>query len=373
MARRTYTFMKYRYKDIYFVTVDPIKNMGNIRDYLIANTERCVTFHFFAGYDPRQSYVSIFSKGKKIHEARLPSYIGRNHVLKLLSNYVLFVYILFFYVRPGASVLVANPVFCIGNRLFSWLKRLRFVFWIGDYYPNVQGFMKLYNALVLRYNKTLPYVLYESPPIASIYKPLAPAGLYRMLVTLGMRAQSFAARVRKDSTVVLGFIGVIREQQGLDLIFRHLKGAGNVRLEVIGDGYFLPHYKALAVKLGVSHKVKFLGFVEDKNAVISGWDIGMALYENKADNVSKYCEPTKIKDYLECGLPVITTRTTYFYTELEKYGAGVAVDETSKSIQNAVHTIMRQRASFIGGVRKIVRAYRYTPWYQKHFSFLEKA
>ncbi len=364
--------MKYRYNNIYYVIVDPIKNMGNVREYLIANTRHFVTFHFFAGYDPRPSYMCIFKEGKKISERVLPSYTGRNHVLKLLSNYFLYLFILFRYVRPDATVLVANPIFCIGHRMFSAVKSLRYVFWIGDYYQRVSGIMKFYNTLVSHYNRTLPYVLYESPPIENIYRPLAAKGLYRKLVTLGIRPQSSSRRVRKDRKIVLGFIGVIREQQGLDLIFRYLQGSDNTRLEVIGDGYWLPHYKHLAATLGVSRNVKFFGFVEDKQAVIADWDIGMALYENNEDNVSKYCEPTKIKDYLESGLPVITTRTTYFYKELEEFGAGVAVDETGQSIADAVDTIVQRRSSFIDGACKLVKKYEYASWYAKHFSFLSK-
>lgn len=364
--------MKYRYTSIYYVIVDPIKNMGNVREYLIANTKRFVTFHFFAGYDPRQSYLCIYTEGKKVLQKPLPSYTGRNHVLKLLSNYLLYVFILFRYVRPDTSVLVANPIFCIGHRFFSIFKKLRFVFWIGDYYPNVAGFMKFYNALVLQYNRTLPYVLYESPPIEKIYHQLAPKGLYRKLVTLGIRSQLPSKRVRKDPENVLGFIGVIRKQQGLDLMFQYLKVSHNTRLEVIGDGYWLVYYKRRAASLGITHKVKFFGFVEDKKPIIANWDFGMALYENKTNNVSKYCEPTKIKDYLEYNLPVVTTRTTYFYTELEAFGAGVAVDETSQSIAKAVEKIILNRSSFAAGVGKLVKKYEYSTWYAKHFSFLEK-
>lgn len=371
-GRAIVLLMKYRYTSIYYVIVDPIKNMGNVREYLIANTKRFVTFHFFAGYDPRQSYLCIYTEGKKVLQKPLPSYTGRNHVLKLLSNYLLYVFILFRYVRPDTSVLVANPIFCIGHRFFSIFKKLRFVFWIGDYYPDAAGFMKFYNALVLQYNRTLPYVLYESPPIEKIYHQLAPKELYRKLVTLGIRSQLSPKRVRKDRENVLGFIGVIRKQQGLDLMFQYLKVSHNTRLEVIGDGYWLVYYKRLAASLGITHKVKFFGFVEDKKPIIANWDFGMALYENKTNNVSKYCEPTKIKDYLEYNLPVVTTRTTYFYTELEAFGAGVAVDETSQSIARAVRKIILNRSSFAAGVGKLVKKYEYSTWYAKHFSFLEK-
>ena len=97
----------------------------------------------------------------------------------------------------------------------------------------------------------------------------------------------------------------------------------------------------------------------------------MALYENTSDNVSKYCEPVKIKDYLEYGLPVITTKTTYMHKEIEKFHAGEVIDENVGSLKKAIDKIAKNYSLYEDGINQILNKYEYKKWYTKSFSFLE--
>ncbi len=365
-----------KYKNIVFVTGDPIKNMGNFRSYLIDNTDNLVTFHFSHGYSNKPSFMERFSKGIKTERKDFYQFKINSNILKLLSYYAYLSYILFVYGNKKSFVIVEKPFFLILNSIFSKLKGFKYVYWIGDYYPNSEGFMAVYNKLARYYNENLKYVVYESPPVEVVYKNMIPPNLlknkFRRLITLGMKEKLLDKKNKEKKKIVLGFIGIIREQQGLDLAYKFLKENNNCILEVVGSGYKLDHYKKLAKKMKLDKKIKFLGFVEDLEETIKGWDMGLALYENTDDNLSIYCEPTKIKDYLEFGLPVITTKTTYFYKEVAGLKAGMAIEETIDELDTAIKKIMDNYEVYKKGVKKLVKKYEYSSWYDRHWDFLKK-
>ena len=362
-----------KYKNIVFTIHESIKNLGNFRSYLIDNTEYLVTFHFPHGYLPKSSYVEVFKNGSIVLRKEFPRYKGKNNIIKLILYYAYFQYVLLRYARKDSFVIVENPIFCIFNSIPSFIKKTKFVLWVGDFFPQNTGFMWFYNKMADFYNKTLDYVIYVSPPTFNIYKKRTPKrdGQFRKIISLGMKREILHDNPRSQKPV-LGFIGVIREQQGLDLALEFVT-KHNVFLEIIGDGYKKEHYQKMANKLKINSKVKFYGFIDDPSNIFKKWIAGLALYENTVTNVSKYCEPVKIKDYLEHNLPVITTSTTYMAQEIKKYKAGEVVEENTKSLWEAVEKITKNYNAYKLGIDKMHKKYEYIKWYDSAFRFLRKA
>ncbi|WP_084672192.1 glycosyltransferase family 4 protein [Halopseudomonas pelagia] len=58
------------------------------------------------------------------------------------------------------------------------------------------------------------------------------------------------------------YLGRVVEIKGLDLLIRGIAATKDTRLTVVGEGPFLPHCKQLAIRLGVSDRVKFEGACE---------------------------------------------------------------------------------------------------------------
>jgi glycosyltransferase involved in cell wall biosynthesis len=175
---------------------------------------------------------------------------------------------------------------------------------------------------------------------------------------------------RNTKKIKLGFIGIIRNQQGLELAFSYLALQKNVSLDVVGSGYWLPYYKKLAHKMNIESKVTFYGSVENVAPIFKKWDIGIALYEDSDCNLSKYCEPTKLKNYLSYGLPVITTNTTYFSKEIKESGVGIVVDENTDSLGLAVKDIILNYSKYQQRAGELLKKYEYTSWYNKKFAFM---
>lgn len=367
-----------KYKSVCLVATESIKDIGNLRNYLIEHSEHMTTFHFPLGYAKKASYTEQYSNGKKVYSREFPTYYGSSKAGKLISHYIYFVITLLLYTKRGSVVIVHNPIFCFLHSITSFWKEFRFVLFIGDYYPDNRGLMRVHHMLTNFYNRKLQHVIYLSPPLATIYGPKQSVPRhtkkYRKQMSLGIpqRFRSAPEQHRTPGEVRLGFIGVLREQQGLDILFQYLEleKAQNCSLEIIGDGYMLNHYKAVAERMGIQEKVTFYGFVDNPSNIIQHWDIGAALYQNTPDNLSIYCEPTKIKEYLSYGIPVITTCATYFSSEVHDHHAGEIIEETPSSVSAAIGTIMNEYPRYRNGAQALAKKYAHQAWYDTHFDFL---
>lgn len=368
--------MMRKYKSIAYTTSEPLKNRGNFLDYLLENAETVIVFSCTQGFSNERSYVERYNYGVKKFKKEFPFIKVKSKTIIELTNSLYLGYTLLVFVPRNSALIVDNPFFILSTRLISYLKNFKVVFWIGDYFSNYRGIMKLYNGLVNYYNKTLNYVLYVSPPIHNIYskslKKSEQIDKYRALVSFGFDQKPI--RKTKPRKIKLGFIGVIRKMQGLDLVFDFLSSTkdNDVSIDVIGQGHELDYYKKLAKNLKIAKKVKFYGHVERMDPIVSNWDIGIALYENKKDNYSIYCEPTKIKNYLSFGIPVITTNATYMQKEIIKFRAGEVVEENVDSLSTGIQKIKSNYLTYLRGVHKIGEKYEYKKWYDKKFKFLER-
>ncbi len=365
------------YKSVYFVTSEPIKNIGNLRNYFIEHTASFTTFHFPLAFLERNSYLEQYSHGKMVRRKTFPRYKGSNKVLKVVSHYLYFYITLLLYVEKGSVVITDNPLFCFLHSVPSFFRNYTFIFLIGDYFPDHTGLMWLYNKMADFYNQHSSHVIYLSPPIEELYTRKIQQGsadrTWRRQISCGIvrKFDSDTKDIHIEHSLKLGFIGVLRQGLGLDMAFSYVaKNPHAGTLEIIGGGYGFEYYKNLAKELGIEDKIVFHGFVDDPASIMRTWDIALALYEYTPGNPSIYCEPTKIKDYLSYGLPVITTKTTYLYAEIEKYGAGEVIEETVESLARAVTTITKEYAKYIQGVDRMVDVYEYKQWYDTRFDFL---
>ncbi len=106
-----------------------------------------------------------------------------------------------------------------------------------------------------------------------------------------------------EGCCVLGFVGFVREWHGLDRAVRFLAsdaGAGCVLL-VAGDGPARPGLEALAARLGVAGRVRFLGTVARERipAVVAAFDVALQ------PAVVPYASPLKLFEYMAAGCAVL--------------------------------------------------------------------
>ncbi len=118
--------------------------------------------------------------------------------------------------------------------------------------------------------------------------------------------------LRAGADVVLGYVGIIADQDGVDHLVRmmhhlvHDNGRQGVRAVVVGDGPALASVKALADSLGVADRVTFTGYLRgsDLLAALSVFDIGII-----PDPVNEYNDKismNKVFEYSALAIPSVS-------------------------------------------------------------------
>jgi glycosyltransferase involved in cell wall biosynthesis len=141
----------------------------------------------------------------------------------------------------------------------------------------------------------------------------------------------------------VAYMGHLRKGQGLDLIFEALpqviKKIPDFKLIIIGTGPLESKLKDLAKQKELDKNVEFLGFIEDhKNVekILSSCSIGLCVYEPDPQNFTWYADPSKPKQYMACGLPVIITMVPSIAKDIEKGPMGLVIKYTREDLESAI-------------------------------------
>lgn len=149
----------------------------------------------------------------------------------------------------------------------------------------------------------------------------------------------------------LVFVGHITKKQGIQHVLEALKIIKNkikdIKFLIIGSGDYLEKLEETAKKLEVQNHVKFTGHFqnqEDIEKILCRCSVAIAPYEKYVDgelSFTYFADPSKIKSYLSCGLPVLLTNVTHNAKALEAQKCGIIINDNKKSIARAVVTLMR--------------------------------
>ncbi|MBI2196486.1 glycosyltransferase family 4 protein [Candidatus Daviesbacteria bacterium] len=143
------------------------------------------------------------------------------------------------------------------------------------------------------------------------------------------------------------YMGAIRESTGPQLTIQAMpyliKKFPKIRLTIIGSGKYLDYLKDLVFKLKLNRYVDFTGYIEkfaDMTDLMVQKSIGLAPYIPKPNSLSYYSDPSKIKLYMCCGLPVITTDVATMSNLISKTKSGVVINYSEKSLADAVAKLL---------------------------------
>jgi glycosyltransferase involved in cell wall biosynthesis len=117
--------------------------------------------------------------------------------------------------------------------------------------------------------------------------------------------------LRKGARVVLGYIGIVSDQDGVDHLVRMLHHlvvdhcCREIAAVIVGDGPALPQVRQLARELNLDEKITFTGYLrgDDLLAALSTFDIGII-----PDPVNEYNDKismNKVFEYSALGVPAV--------------------------------------------------------------------
>ena len=141
----------------------------------------------------------------------------------------------------------------------------------------------------------------------------------------------------------LVYVGMVLEKQGLQIVIPALKPLQRkyptLRLRIVGDGPFLHNIRRLAQDHGVEKLVEFCGLITDRAQLterVGTAAIGLATYAPTSDSFTWYADPTKPKDYMALGIPVLITEVPEISKIIHAAGAGRLVSYDTQDVLYAI-------------------------------------
>ncbi len=394
----------FRKQNIVYVNFSQYDNVGRILDFLRENFS--VVIHF--SYDhlrlkqARPSYLRLYENGKLVKETQLIK-MRMPGILQFLSLPIIGILIIgqtLFWVLILKKKYKSLQIFLTFNAFSAWIGNLmrnlklvkKTVFWVGDYFPpthpqwQISIARKIYWIFDRKAIRKAGKLIFTNKKILSFLQTkgiiqkskinyqIIPIGC--KVVHLGGDLNWHLGKSTHSKEIIVGFLGMIKENQGIELIFEILpklkKRFPSIKLEIIGSGPQEEFYKKRAKNM--SDFVKFFGFIENQDIIqkiIQRWSIGLAPYKPDKNNPSHWCDPSKIKFYLSVGVPVLTTDVTYMSREIKKNKAGIIINYNNhEEIIKAVETLLQNNNFFSKNAYELAKKYDYKKIYQGLFKSL---
>ncbi|MDP2874160.1 MAG: glycosyltransferase [bacterium] len=144
------------------------------------------------------------------------------------------------------------------------------------------------------------------------------------------------------------FLGHLLEKQGAQLVLAAMpeiiKEIPDFHFLIIGGGPYEEELKKIAANLQLNDHVTFTGWVKEReklDVLVPESACAIAPYDPTKAGYTYFADPTKIKDYLSAGLPVMLTDVAHNARELEKEGCGIVIGYNQEDIARAVTQMLK--------------------------------
>jgi glycosyltransferase involved in cell wall biosynthesis len=330
-------------------------------NYLLDKVKKIILIaHPFPNSPSNQTIFETYESGKLIKEERI-SILKGPQVLQYLIHVIL---TLFLFIKAHTRF---DLCIAMENLSFSTLFPFRFVglirrivYYSVDFLPhrfpnpllnNFYHFLDRFACNHSDANWVMVKKQIEERRIRGISKKnsspfiLAPIGYITSLIDI--------KSIHRIDYYNLIFAGALLEnsgpQLGIQALPLLLKKFPKIHYTIIGKGIYENQLKSLAKKLNVQSRVKFTGYIDsfkDLTERISLGSIGLAPFVPNPDSLSFYSDPSKIKLYLVCGIPVITTSVTTIAPLIKKTKAGIVINYNDRSIYEAIEIMLSSKAKY---------------------------
>lgn len=187
----------------------------------------------------------------------------------------------------------------------------------------------------------------------------------QIVVPIGVWEKEIAVKVKQTNDYRLIFVGHLLKKQGVQEVIRALprviKKLPSVTLAIIGGGEYEKSLRELVDRLSLSSHVKFLGWQSNQHFIqkkILQSDLSLATYEpsgKDTTNFSYYADPTKIKTYLSCGVPLLMTDVSYNAKALIKAGVAAVVPYDKDAIASSIIRIFQDQKTLFQMKKKSIQ------------------
>lgn len=365
--------IKFRYKSIFLYA--SLHFSGNIEEYFVRNTEKLLVFFLMPRVKNKNHLLRIYNKGILTEEKKIQ--LPENIFLHYFLWYFTYIKLIltYFSKKDNVVVIAFHPLSFFGMSLQKMLRNVRFVFWF-EYFPTINLILRLFDNLKKFYHARVDYSCYFGDKVNKLTNGKILNTKRRRTILWGVKPRKIQRDFEKCQYNML-FVGLVKDSQGLELLFEFLLLHKNYSLKIIGvtHGNLYEHYQKMIKDLGISKQVYYPNrffSTEELDEISKNCFVGVAPYVTGKTNGTYFVDPGKVKAYTEMGLPVIMTKTSAVAPYIKKYKAGELIKSDVHSFFKAVLKIKRFYKRYLSGVKAFNDYFYYETYYKKRFDFLEK-
>ncbi|MBN2075002.1 MAG: glycosyltransferase [Dehalococcoidales bacterium] len=168
--------------------------------------------------------------------------------------------------------------------------------------------------------------------------------IHRLVVPIGIDLENRNNEPESNiDRTSIGYIGRLDDEIGLELVLEAMEDIINtvpgISLKIIGSGDNEQLLRAMVHEKGLDDYTVFYGFLSDRDKakeILSSCAVSVAPYVPGLAYSIQYTDPAKVKEYIECGTPVIMTKVPELACEIEEKKAGFAVNFDRKEMADAM-------------------------------------
>ena len=178
------------------------------------------------------------------------------------------------------------------------------------------------------------------------------------------------------------FLGNLLEKQGVQLVLQAIPKIitklPDFHFLIIGGGEYEEPLKELASKLGIGSHVTFTGWIKDRNEIdqiMSTSAAAIAMYDKNKDTFTYYADPTKLKDYLSAGLPILLTSLPHNALDIEKERCGIIVSYDADVLAKKIIELLNNENKLIEfrkNAERYIEKYRWEIIFENNINRLLK-
>lgn len=324
-----------------------------LENYLKSRSDSLgVIYHPFHYCSDRRSIARKYAAGRLVSEKR-----RCGAALPSLATYVkdaLFSFIFFFGFLSRFDTCVAcdplNGVVAVLLKKCGLIERVIFytIDWMPGRFANPL-LNKLYHALDRFCLNNCDAAWNISPRIVEIRREQGLPDERNVLVPVGVDLEKIDLpdkTAKAPADVVL--LGALSPSKGVDLVIEAWPALvarfPQLTLHVIGktpnnaveDGVVYAPFEGRLTALGPSVVLHGVMNHDTVLETLPAFDISLALYRPTDNNLSRWADPSRVKDYLACGLPVVITDVPEIAKDVAALCAGVVAEYTVDGVTAAI-------------------------------------
>ncbi len=316
--------------------------------------------HPFPEFGNRLSFLTVYEHGKLIIDKRVKISRGPSFLQYLQHIFIIYYFLLFTGFDFDLCISLENMSFtCIFPlRMLGLIKRL--IYYSIDFVPQ-----RFQNPLLNQFYHSLDKFACQKSDLNWVmvkeqfinrrrYNITKENSSPFVIVPNGYEIRDINIQnSKKIDFFNIVFAGGFREGTGTPLAIETIplliKKFPKIKLTIIGTGREEKNLKQLISKLKIKRYVDFIGFIpsfKKLTETLASKSIGLAPYKPIPGSFSYFADPSKIKLYMSCGLPVIATNITTMTKLISKTKSGIIIDYTKKNLFKAVSFLLSDKRRY---------------------------